>query len=329
MNVIVSNKKQEILSSLNVEIIKELNGEFDVDDLVENFRNFFFQRMILDITALKDYKDIRTIQKLSLSLDMNKVILVLDENSNTISPEFMSKLISLGIYNFTTNLEGIMYLYNSPNTYRDVAHLHIIETPIVTPTVNPETQTNTVYVDRYVEVAQPIKTNRVIGIKNVTKQTGATTLTYMMKKMLEKSYSVVAIEVEKSDFRFFNDRELLSATNSSIGNLINKNKEKDIILIDINNSENALGLCDDIIYLIEPSMVKLNRLMIVNPQILNNIKGKKVILNQSLLKEKDVTDFEYESGLKIFYNMPPLDERANYSQELVEFLNKLGLNKVK
>ena len=326
MNVIVSNQKHQMLESLNVEIIKELNGEFNVDELIENFKNFFFQRMILDITALKDYKDIRTVQKLSLSLDMNKVILVLDENSNTISPEFMSKLISIGIYNFTTNLEGIMYLYNSPNSYRDVAHLHIIETPVMVP--QPETTTNTVYVDRYVEVAPPIKTNRVIGVKNVTKQTGATTLTYMMKKMLQKSYSVVAIEVEKSDFRFFNDRELLSSTNSNIGNFINKNKEKDIILIDVNNSENAINLCDEIIYLIEPSMVKLNRLMIVNPQILNNIKGKKVVLNQSLLKEKDVTDFEYEAGLKIFYNMPPLDERVEYSKELVEFLNKLGFTKV-
>lgn len=327
MNVIISNKKQQMLENLNIEIIKELNGEFNVDDLIEGFKNFFFQRMILDITALKDYKDIRTIQKLSLSLDMNKVILVLDEDSNTTTPEFMSKLISIGIYNFTTNLEGIMYLYNSPNTYRDVAHLHIIEIPTVAPP-QPETKTNTVYVDRYVEVAQPVKTNKVIGIKNVTKQTGATTLTYMMKKMLQNAYSVVAIEVEKSDFRFFNDRELLSSTNSNIGNMVNKYKEKDIILIDINNSENALGLCDEIIYLIEPSMVKLNRLMIINPGILNNIKGKKVILNQSLLKPKDVTDFEYESGLKIFYNMPPLDERANYSKELVEFLNKLGFTKV-
>lgn len=327
MNVIISNKKQQMLENLNIEIIKELNGEFNVDDLIEGFKNFFFQRMILDITALKDYKDIRTIQKLSLSLDMNKVILVLDEDSNTTTPEFMSKLISIGIYNFTTNLEGIMYLYNSPNTYRDVAHLHIIEIPTVA-APQPETKTNTVYVDRYVEVAQPVKTNKVIGIKNVTKQTGATTLTYMMKKMLQNAYSVVAIEVEKSDFRFFNDRELLSSTNSNIGNMVNKYKEKDIILIDINNSENALGLCDEIIYLIEPSMVKLNRLMIINPGILNNIKGKKVILNQSLLKPKDVTDFEYESGLKIFYNMPPLDERANYSKELVEFLNKLGFTKV-
>ena len=215
MNVIVSNKKQQMLETLNVEIIKELNGEFEVDTLVENyikiiemFKNFYYQRMILDITALKDYEDIKTIQKLSLSLDMNKVILVLDENSNTISPEFMSKLISIGVYNFTTNLEGIMYLYNSPNNYRDVAHLHIIEAPVVAAVApTPEIQTNTVYVDRYIESEPVVSGPRVIGIKNVTKQSGATTLTYMMKKELATKYSVAAIEVEKSDFRFFNDRE--------------------------------------------------------------------------------------------------------------------------
>ena len=327
MNVIVSNKKQKMLQSLNIEIIKELNGEFEVDDLVNNFRNFFFQRMILDITALKDYKDIKTIQKLSVSLNMNKIILVLDENSNTVSPEYMSQLISLGIYNFTTTLEGIMYLYNSPNIYRDVAYLHMIDMPVQTEK-KEEVKTNTVYVDRYVEVEPTIKGCKVIGIKNVTKQSGATTFTYMMKKALKKAYSVVAIEVEKSDFRFFNDHELLSATNSSIGNIVNKNKDKDVILIDVNGSENAIGLCDEIIYLLEPSMVKLNRLMVVNPRLLAEIKDKKVLLNQSLLTNKDVSEFESESRLKIFYNMPPLDERKDNIEELNQFLNKLGFTKL-
>lgn len=329
MNVIVSNKQKSLFENLNIEIIKDINGEFDVDDLINGFKNFFFQKMILDITALKNYTDIKTIQKLSLSLDMNKVILVLDENSNTVSPEFMSKLISLGIYNFTTNLEGIMYLYNSPNTYRDVAHLHIIDAPTpVAPVAAVGTDTNTVYVDRYVTVETPVKTNRIIGIKNVTKQTGATTLTYMMKKMLSKNYSVVAIELENSDFRFFNDRELISTTNSNVGTIVNKNKDKDIILIDVNRSENAIGLCDEIIYLIEPSMVKLNRLMLINSRALNEIQGKKIILNQSLLTEKDVKDFENESRLKIFANLPPIDERKDHIDELVEFLRKLGFNKV-
>lgn len=327
MNVIISNKNKNLIENLNIEIIKELNGEFDTEDLINTFKNFFFHKMILDITAIKNYQDIKNIQKLSLSLDMNKVIFLLDENSNTVSPEYMSKLISLGIYNFTTNIEGIMYLYNSPNNYRDVAHLHIIDGPTIS-NVQPNVTTNTVYVDRYVQVEQP-KSNRIIGIKNVTKQSGATTLTYMMKKMLSKYYSVVAIEVENSDFRFFNDRELISATNSNIGNIVNKNKEKDIILIDINRSENALGLCDDIIYLIEPSIVKLNKLMLINSMILKEIQNKNIVLNQSLLSPSDVKDFEYESKLNIFYNLPPLDERKDYIEELVEFLNKLGFNEVK
>lgn len=311
-----------MLENLNIEIIKEINGEFDVEEIVGNFKNFFFQRMILDITALKDYTDIRTIQKLSLSLDMNKVILVLDETTNTVSPEFMSKLISIGIYNFTTNLEGIMYLYNSPNSYRDVAHLHIIEQPIVA-TVPAFEDGKTVYVDANTNY----NTNKIIGFKNVTKQSGATTLVYMIKKILEKKYSVVAIEAEKSDFRFFNDKELVSATNSTIENIVNKNRNKDVILIDVNSSENAIRLCDYIVYLIEPSILKLNRLMIINPRFLSDIKGKKVILNQSLLNNKDIADFEYEAGIKILHNLPPLNERLSNQQELIEFLQKLGFTK--
>ena len=58
MNVIIANKYQSMLDSLNIDVIKRLNGQFDVDDIINQFQNFFFQRMILDITALKNYKDI-------------------------------------------------------------------------------------------------------------------------------------------------------------------------------------------------------------------------------------------------------------------------------
>jgi len=326
VNVIVSNKYKTMFDSLNIEIIKNINGEFEVDEIIDNFKNFFFQRMILDITALKNYKDIKTIQRLSVSLDMEKIILVLDasDTSNaTTSPNFISQLISIGIYNFTTNLEGIMYLYNSPNTYRDVAHLHIIDIPTV---VAPPVQ-NTVYVDRFVESQPLVSRNRILGIKNVTRQSGATTLTYMIKKELQDKYSVAAIEVEKSDFKFLNDRELVSTTNSELASVMSKYSDKEVILIDINNSANAENLCDEIIYLVEPSIIKLNRLMLVSPKMLNEIKNKKIVLNQSLLNSKDVSEFEYESKLNVFFNIPPLDERTKHNEKMIEFLNKLGFNK--
>ncbi len=316
MNVIVSNKYQAMLQNLDIDVIKSLNGEFDVEDLVANFKNFFFQRMILDITALKNYRDIRTLQKLSVSLDMDKVILLLDDSTEGTSTEYLSKLISIGIYNFTKNIEGIMYLYNNPNTYRDVAHIHQLDI---------QTGGAEIVVENY---NQQVVGTRIIGIKNVTKQSGATTLTYMMKNELKEAYSVVAVEVGKSDFRYFNDRTLVSATATEIGNVVAKYMDKDVILIDINDSKQAEELCHDVIYLIEPSIIKINKLMLINSKVFGTLKNKKVVLNQSLLGPKDVLDFEYEARTKIYYNLPPLDEREKGSNALIAFLIKLGFIKL-
>lgn len=316
MNVIVSNKYQAMLQNLDIDVIKSLHGEFEVEELVSNFKNFFFQRMILDITAIKNYKDIRTLQKLSVSLDMDKVILLLDDSTEGTSTEYLSKLISIGIYNFTKNVEGIMYLYNNPNTYRDVAHIHQLEM------VGNGAE---IVVENY---NQQVMGTRIIGIKNITKQSGATTLTYMMKNELKEAYSVVAIEVGKSDFRYFNDRSLISSTATEVGNVVAKYMDKDVIIIDLNDSKQAEEICHEVIYLIEPSIIKINKLMLINSKVFGTLKNKKVILNQSLLSPKDVLDFEYESRTKIYYNLPPLDEREKGSNALIAFLIKLGFSKL-
>lgn len=316
MNVIVSNKYQAMLQNLDIDVIKSLQGEFEVEELVSTFKNFFFQRMILDITALKNYKDIKTLQKLSVSLDMDKVILLLDDSTEGTSTEYLSKLISIGIYNFTKNVEGIMYLYNNPNTYRDVAHIHQLEV------TNNGAE---IVVENY---AEPVIGTKIIGVKNITKQSGATTLTYMMKNELSDAYSVVAIEVGKSDFRYFNDRSLVSTVATEIGNTIAKYMDKDIILVDLNDCKQAEDLCQEVIYLIEPSIIKINKLMLINSKVFGTLKNKKVVLNQSLLSPKDVLDFEYESRTKIYYNLPPLDEREKGSNALIAFLIKLGFTKL-
>lgn len=305
-----------MLQNLDIDVIKTLNGEFEVDDLIANFKNFFFQRMILDITAIKNYRDIRNLQKLSVSLDMDKIILLLDDSTEGTSTEYLSKLISIGIYNFTKNVEGIMYLYNNPNTYRDVAHIHQLDM---------QTSGAEIVVENYNQ--QPVGT-RIIGIKNITKQSGATTLTYMMKNELSKAYSVVAIEVGKSDFRYFNDRSLVSTTQTEAGNVVARYMDKDVILLDLNDSKQVENVCHEVIYLIEPSTIKLNKLMLINSKVFTTLKNKKVVLNQSILSPKDVLDFEYEARTKIYYNLPPLDERERGSNALIAFLIKLGFNKL-
>lgn len=326
MNVIISNKNKLLLENLGIDVIKELNGEFEIDEIISTFQNMFYQRMILDITAIKNYTDITNLQKLSISLNMEKLILLLDGTDSTCNPLFISNLISMGIYNFTKNVEGIQYLYNTPNTYRDVAQFHQLGT---TQQAQP---TNHAESNKKVETSRPLVTNNspskamVIGVKNLTKQSGATSLVYMMKKELSKRYKVIAIEVDKNDFIYFRDNEMISAITSDIGGLISRYSGYDVILIDINNSMVAEGFCQDVIYLIEPTIIKLQKLMVLNATALQNLKNKKVVLNQSLLSQSEISNFEYEARIKIFYNIPPLNERNKNIEELKPFLEKLGFD---
>ena len=149
----------------------------------------------------------------------------------------------------------------------------------------------------------------------------------MMKKQLEKNYKVACIEVDGRDFMYFNDKELVSTTNDELNTVINKYHDYDVVLIDINKSQSAENICQNIFYLIEPSTIKLNKLMLSNSKILNFLKNKNVVLNKSILSSKDVLDFEYESRLKVFFNIPPLDERDKNILILDKFLIKLGFVK--
>jgi len=309
MNVIIANKYKDMLNNLEIDIIKSLEGEFSVDEVIEMFSNFFFQRMILDITAIKDYKDLKNIQKLSVNLDMDKVILLLDESSESGSALYLSRLISMGIYNFTRNKEGIMYLYNHPNSYRDVAHIHQLE--------NLTEQIT----DRVIT-----KNLRILGIKNLTDHAGATTFIYILKKQLEAFYNVVAIEVDKHDFGYFNEPGMISVTSEDLPKKLMENNTVDVILVDLNNYESE-SICNDVLYLLEPSTIKLNRLIRLNRKVFGTLAGKKIILNKSLLDSKDVLDFEYEAKAKVFYNMPPLDERKNNANFINPLLSRLGFVK--
>ncbi len=306
MNVIIANKYQSLLTTLEIDVIKSMNGVFEVDELLRTFENFFFNKMILDITAIKNYDNIANIQRLSVGLNMEKVILLLDDSERTLSSSYLSKLISLGIYNFTTNKEGVMYLYSNTNTYKDVAHIHQLGDMDETPN----------------DGISDTKT-RILGVKNITENAGATTLIYMLKKQLSKNYSVVGVEVDKSDFIYFHDKELVSLSSKDLAAELMKIKNKKVILIDLKNYEHE-EICNDIIYLIEPSTIKLNKLMQKDARIFEKLLGKKVVLNMSLLSPKDVVDFEYESKIKVFFNIPPLDERKNDNLALDVLLTKLG-----
>lgn len=336
MNVIVSNKSTNILKSLDIEIIKSLEGEYAIDEIISTFDNFFFARMILDITSIKNYKDISNLQKLSISMDMSKIILLLDDSPEISNQMFISQLVSMGIYNFTRNTDGVMYLLSNPNSYRDVAHLQqlgnvgIAQSVPQQPVNNNISQPSNVYVQPAPTFNQTVVqqvSRRIVGVKNVTEQSGATTLVYMMKKQLQRNYNVKAIEVDKRDFMYLNDSELITTSSENVASEISNLSSAEVILVDINKSFIAESLCNDVIYLIEPSTIKLNKLMLSNSADLEKLKGKKVVLMQSILTDMEVAEFEYESKLKVFYNLPPLDERKNNLAKLDDFLSKMGFSR--
>lgn len=310
MNVIVSNKADEILSSLNIDVIKKVQGEFSTDEIVSMFENFFYEKLILDITAIKDYTELKNIQGLSINLDTSKLIILLDGSSLTSSTEYISGLISMGIYNFTKNRDGIIYLMSHPNSYKNVASLQSLDD-------RPDTMTRADNMG-----------SRVIGFRNLTEHAGSTTLIYMLKRRLEKNYKVSAIEVDKKDFVFFNDKRMVSCTTDDLGQeLLRLNSDTDIILIDLNNS-NQNRACNEVIYLIEPSIIKVNKLVARNREILKTLEGRKVILNKCLLSPKDISEFEMEAGIKTFYAIPPLNDRIS-NPAIDNFLVRMGFLKQK
>lgn len=310
MDTVISNKYSSVLNELDIEVSKKLEGEYTVDEIISQFKNFFFNKMFLDITAIKDYKDLTNLQKLSMSIDMDKVILLLDKDDSISDSEpFLAKLVNMGIYNFTKDQNNLMYLYTNPNVYRDVAYLQKIDTG----------ENNTTTTDS----SHSVSNKRIIGIKNITDSAGATSLIYMLKKVLSSYYSVMALEVDKRDLTYFKDKDTLTVKDDEINNIINKYNSIDIFLLDLNKS-NKDYLCTDVLYLVEPSILKLNKLAIINPKIINDIKGKKVVLNKSLLSESEIADFEVETRIKVYYNIPPLNDKKDNSDILSPLLEKLG-----
>lgn len=310
MDTVISNKYSSVLNELDIEVSKKLEGEYTVDEIISQFKNFFFNKMFLDITAIKDYKDLTNLQKLSMSIDMDKVILLLDKDDSISDSEpFLAKLVNMGIYNFTKDQNNLMYLYTNPNVYRDVAYLQKIDTD-----ENNNTTTDS---------SHSVSNKRIIGIKNITDSAGATSLIYMLKKVLSSYYSVMALEVDKRDLTYFKDKDTLTVKDDEINNIISKYNSIDIFLLDLNKS-NKEYLCTDVLYLVEPSILKLNKLAIINPKIINDIKGKKVVLNKSLLSESEIADFEVETRIKVYYNIPPLNDKKDNSDILSPLLEKLG-----
>lgn len=318
MNVVVYNKYKELLMGLNIEVMKSMEGVFNVDEIIDTFTNFYYDKMILDITAIRDYQNTDNLQKLAMNINMENVILLLDDSPESDSKTYLSKLISLGIYNFTRNAEGINYLLVHPHTYRDVVNIHNLQD------IDNAAMNNNGGGNGDMMGSAPSGKMRIIGFKNMTQHAGATTLIYMIRKMLSQIRTVGAIEVNKVDFLYFNDKDLVSTISSDLPKELMKKQMCDVVLVDLNDYDDV-SICSQVYYLVEPSTIMINKMLRKNRAALEMLKNERVVLNKCILNAEDVATFEYETKLKVFATVPPCDERQDNIEPIKNFINKMGI----
>ena len=140
-------------------------------------------------------------------------------------------------------------------------------------------------------------------------------------------YDVIAVEVDNNDFMYLNDKTLFHTTSNELPAFIASHSNHEVILVDLND-KGPIGSCTEVIYLIEPGLIKLNKLIRKDRRAFEKLKDKKIILNRSVLNDQDVRDFEYESRSKVYFNIPYLDDKLERHHILDEFLVKLGFVRI-
>ena len=469
MNVIVSNKQKEIIDNANIDAIKDLNGLFNVDDLISKFKNYFFSKMILDATSVVNFTMPEVLEKLAKEIGSERLIILLPATPEP-PKEFTDKLKSLNIFNFSTNINDIVKFISEPNTdsnsslnanednsyvdnsvkannelenqdvnntlennntqngnmrfqkqndfqtnnnmsYSDALnHLNIqtnnagsiqentmpnnmfdnnmnnvfqsnqnvqyqnnngyqnmgnvqeynnnmnmfnpmmaddssnyagrvIQNSNISSNVGsfdnmgnnmqPSNNQNTgmfINPNLFNQSSQMVNNSKkIIGLKNVTLHAGSTTLSYLLMKVVQERLhkKAICIEVNKDDYKYYQDMNLMSVSDNDLENAI-KNSDAQIIFVDLNDSNNE-NLCNEVIYLVEPSIIRINRLMMENRNIFTNLQGKKVVLNMSLLSNNDIATFSKEAGINVFMSIPALNDRIR-NEVLARFITVLQLN---
>ena len=133
----------------------------------------------------------------------------------------------------------------------------------------------------------------------------------------------MALELNKRDFIYFTDTDMLSIKEDELDKTMSKYSSTEIFLVDLNKSSKEY-VCTDVIYLVEPSTIKVNKLLLINKGAFKDLQSKNIVLNKSLFNNKEVSKFEIDTDSKVYFNIPPLDEKKDNSEVLLPLLEKLG-----
>lgn len=332
MNIIIKNQSSKLLNELQIDVLKTLEGEFTKEEIAQEFNNLYYNKVIIDITSIRNYYDFSSLFSFLSFFDKDKIVLLLNDSDFVNSKSYLSKLVENGYYNFTRNVSGISYLINNPNTFEKVSsYLEESNGENVVSYVSDEISSQpSTFVDKIVQDAiksegPEFDTGKiVIGIENITPHAGATTLMYMLVKQLKLNYEAKGIEMLYQDGMYFKDENITSAGTLEDLKMILKTISADVVVVDLNGIDGRT-FCHHILYLIEPGIIKLNKLLKGNQEYREKISNGKVILNRSAIKNEDINNFSYETKINVFFNIPNFNERKDRIQVIDDLILKLNL----
>ena len=328
MNVIVVNENKAILDQLDVDVIKKIEGQFEVSELLSKFVNLYFDKLIIDVTSIQNYTSNEVMEKFAHEVDASRVILLLNDTPIVNSNDYLANLVKNGIYNFSRNLEGIKFLYNTPNTLSNVEY--ILNQPKNSVSYSSGTSNTATYLNDEKNTSVNLSTagKKIIGLSNLTMHAGASTLTNMMVRQLNAAgIPSIGVEMNRQDLIYYRSDRLFSCMSRiELEKVLRENSDAAGIIIDLNDFPEADKYCNSIVYLVEPSFIRLTKCIRKNKNVFIERKNDKVVLNMSFVSDDEVYDFEIETGVKVFDNLPPLNDRDTNCGEVNELLKKLGFN---
>ena len=78
--------------------------------------------------------------------------------------------------------------------------------------------------------------------------------------------------------------------------------------------------------MVEPTKIKINKLIVQNRNIFNELKDKYVVLNKSMLSDNEKGIFAQEANLSFYATVGPFNDRSE-TNALDELINKIEAEK--
>ncbi len=120
INIIIKNQNSKVIDSVDINSIKTITGEFTRETIEAELGNLLYSKAVIDITAIKNFFDIKEVLRFLSFFGPNKTVLLLNNSELVNSSSYLTLLVQNGYYNFTRNAAGINYLLTHPNTLNDV-----------------------------------------------------------------------------------------------------------------------------------------------------------------------------------------------------------------